>query len=155
MRLALVIGLAWTQRPRTSISPNFSPDQRAQIDAMRRLDQPAVQRMIVGGWDVNAPYDDVGTTALQWLLNQCEWDPAHDRRKMLLVARTIVDGGLNIQYRNKFGDTAYSIARAERYCGADHPVTVMLRRVCTSSSRANNDRCMASYELERGQHFPG
>lgn len=135
------------------IAPNFTSDQRAQLSAMRRLDLPAVERMIANGWDPNAVYDREGTNALQWLLNICEWNPGHDRRQLLLVARTLIDGGADLTHRNVFGDTAYSIAKADRYCGPDHPVTEMFRRLCRSDDPAYRHRCVATYALSRGERL--
>ena len=51
--------------------------------------------------------------------------------------------------RNSWGDTPYSIAKAKRYCGPDHPVTQMLRKMCYSGATPLGDRCLASYEIGR------
>ena len=131
------------------------PGQRAQVTAIRHMDAGAIERMLVAGWDPNATYDQDGTTALTWLINMCEWDPQHDRRKMLLIARAFIDHGADISDRNGFGDTPYSIAKAARYCGPDRPVTVLLRRMCVDARGQGGDRCMASYALARGERFPG
>lgn len=123
-----------------------------QVDlALRRLDINQIDAFIAAGWDVNMPMDADRNTALNRLLDMCEWDPGHDQRRMLLMARTLVDAGTRFADRNRFGDTAYSIAKAPRFCGANHPVTVMLKRMCYNGGGANNlrDRCLASYELKR------
>ena len=86
--------------------------------------------------------------ALNILLNNCEWDPGHDQRKMLLMARTLIDGGASYSNRNAWGDTAYSIASAKRYCGPDHPVTKMIERMCNAASDRIGDHCLADYHRD-------
>ena len=124
----------------------------AQVDrALRTLDVRQIDSFIAAGWDVNMVMDGSRNTPLNRLLDMCEWDPAHDRQRMLLMARTLVDAGTRLADRNTFGDTPYSIAKTPRFCGAKHPVTVMLHRLCYNGGAANNlrDRCLASYELKR------
>ncbi|QNN64475.1 winged helix-turn-helix domain-containing protein [Sphingomonas rhizophila] len=155
--LAALVGAGGSQFVSSdrAVSPPspYSAEQRAQIAAMRKLDVPALESMLAAGWNPNELYERGGPDALQYLLNICEWDPQHDRRKALLAARTLIDANDNIFYRNRFGDTAYSIAKADRYCGPDHPVTQMLHRICASGVRENGNRCMATYALERGERF--
>jgi hypothetical protein len=105
--------------------------------------------MLASGWDPNIPFDNEGNGAVNYLLNMCEWDPGHDRRKMLLMVRTLLDGGARLDRRNVWGDTPYSIAKAERYCGPDHPVTRMIRTLCYAGFKPPGDRCLASYEIAR------
>ena len=93
--------------------------------------------------------DKEGNNALNRLLEICEWDPAHDRAKMLVIARALLDGGVSYSQHNVFGDTAYSIAKAKRYCGPDHPVTIMLRNLCYAKGKVSGDRCLATYEVQR------
>ena len=126
-------------------SPAYS--QRDVEKALRRLDIEAVERMIEDGWNPATVWDKEGNDALGALINQCEWDGAHDRRKMLLMARTLIEGGAPIDRRNVWGDTAYSIAKAPRYCGPDHPVTQMLEAMCYGGSMGPKDLCLATYEL--------
>ncbi len=133
----------------------YSAVQKAQLTALRKLDLPVIERLLAAGWDPNAAYDREGDDAMMYLLNVCEWDPNHDQRQLLLVARTLLEAGSNYTRRNAFGDTAYSIAKAPRFCGPNHPVTVMLRRMCVDGDGKGGDRCMASYDLARGKHFPG
>lgn len=121
--------------------------QAAAGEAIRKLDIGTIQRMLAAGWNPAEPWDKEGNHALNILLNRCEWDPAHDRRRMLLMARTLIEGGAPINRRNAWGDTAYSIAKADRYCGADHPVTRMIEALCYGGSRGPKDRCLATYEL--------
>ena len=61
----------------------------------------------------------------------------------------LIDGGARLDRRNIWGDTAYSIAKADRYCGPDHPVTRMIRNLCYNGLLPPGDRCLASYELAR------
>lgn len=117
--------------------------------ALRKMDLAKLEAMLAAGWDPTTPFDDQNNGALNMLLNNCEWDPGHDQRKMLLVARTLIDGGEPIDKRNVWGDTPYSIARADRYCGPDHPVTMMLHRMCYASPLAPGDRCLAQYKASK------
>jgi DNA-binding winged helix-turn-helix (wHTH) protein len=125
--------------------------QRDAVIAMRKLDIGKIETMLAAGWDPNASFDKEGTDALMYLLNICEWDPGHNRRQMLLMARTLLEGGVKIDHRNVFGDTAYSIAKADRYCGPDHPVTQMLEAMCYGGDMGPKDLCLATYELNAEQ----
>jgi DNA-binding winged helix-turn-helix (wHTH) protein len=157
LSLAALLGAGGSQfvssEQRIAPPSAFTLDQRRQIAAMRKLDVPALETMLNAGWNPNERYEPGGPDALQYLLNICEWDPNHDQRKALLAARTLIDANDDIFYRNRFGDTAYSIAKADRYCGPDHPITQMLHRLCASGVRDNGNRCMATYALQRGEHF--
>ena len=124
-------------------------NQGTAANALRKLDIEAIDAMLANGWDPNTPFDNEGTSALGYLLNTCEWDPGHDRRKLLLMARTLIDGGNRLDRRNIWGDTPYSIAKADRYCGPDHPVTKMIKTMCYAGYQPLGDRCLASYELKR------
>jgi len=126
-----------------------SYSQRDAANALRRLDVDDIETMLAAGWDPNVPFDREGNGALNHLLNMCEWNRAHDRQRLLLMVRTLFDGGARLDRRNAWGDTPYSIAKAERYCGPDHPVTQMMRTLCFSGSSPMGDRCLASYELDR------
>lgn len=127
--------------------------QREAGNALRRLDVDTIERMLAAGWDPNTPFDREGNGAINYLLNMCEWDRGHDRRRMLLMVRTLFDGGARIDTRNIWGDTAYSIAKADRYCGPDHPVTQMMHIFCATGPAPLGDRCLASYEIARGARF--
>lgn len=115
-------------------------------NALRKLDVETIEKALATGWDPNTPFDNQGNDALIWAFHNCEWDPGHDRRRMLLMARTLIDGGARLDRRNAWGDTPYSIAKSERYCGPDHPVTNMIRTICYSGHKPPGDRCLASYE---------
>lgn len=131
------------QRGATSYS------QREVFIALRKLDVGAVEDMLAVGWDPNTPLDAQGNDAVKMVLNICEWDRDHDRSQLLLLVRTLVDGGARLDHRNSWGDTAYSIARAQRYCGPSHPVTNSLRTMCYAGFKPPADRCLATYEIER------
>jgi DNA-binding winged helix-turn-helix (wHTH) protein len=124
--------------------------QRAGENAVRRMDLTAIERLIAAGWHPEAPYDAQDNDALKMLLSRCEWDPGHDQQRLMLVARTLIDGGSSLTHRNVWGDTAYSIAKAPRYCGADHPVTLMIHGICFSGVTGEyNPACEADYSQRR------
>ena len=129
--------------------PRFS--QTEITTAVRKMDIAKIEAMIAAGWDPSTPWDKEGTNAFTMLLNICEWDRAHDRRKMLMVARTMIEAGIDLELRNVYGDTPYSIAKAPRYCGPDHPVTQMLEAMCYGGPVAPRDLCLATYELTAEQ----
>jgi DNA-binding winged helix-turn-helix (wHTH) protein len=122
---------------------------RQARDALRRLDVRAIEAMLAAGWNPNKPLDDEGNGAINYVVNQCEWDHGHSGEQILLMVRTLTDGGAVIDRRNVWGDTPYSIAKANRYCGPDHPVTNYLRMLCAEGKVPLGDRCLASYELMR------
>ena len=132
---------------------NRTFSSREIFNVLRKLDVEEAERMIAAGWKPDVPFDQNGDLAIGLAVEICEWDPGHDRRRLILMVRTLLDGGATLDHRNIYGDTAYSIARAKRFCGPDHPVTEMFRRICNSGTPPLGDRCMASYELARGQHF--
>ncbi len=135
----------------TLASPAYT--QRPARYALRKLDIGAVEEMLTAGWDPNKSLDDQGNGAINYVLNQCEWDHGHNQEQILLMIRTLTDEGAAIDDRNVWGDTPYSIAKAPRYCGPDHPVTRYLQMMCAQGQKPLGDRCMASYELARGHHF--
>jgi DNA-binding winged helix-turn-helix (wHTH) protein len=139
--------------PVPSAKPEANFTKREVQSVMRKLDVDKAEAMLAAGWRPDTPLDAQGDTALGSALSICEWDPDHDRRKLQLMVRTLLDGGARLDYRNAFGDTAYSIAKAPRYCGPNHPVTQMIRRLCGQGLNPYLDRCMATYELARGKHF--
>ncbi|HET9427382.1 MAG TPA: winged helix-turn-helix domain-containing protein [Allosphingosinicella sp.] len=144
----LGVEFASSQQSRTSPETGMVSQKEAG-NALRRLDVQAVEEMLAAGWNPNTPFDGEGNGAINYLLNMCEWDRGHDRRKMLLMVRTLYDAGGAIDRPNFWGDTAYSIAKAPRYCGPDHPVTEMLRTMCYAGPGTAGDRCLATYELAR------
>ncbi len=148
--LAAVALLATILAPSEHVSATKLPSifsDREIIIALRRLDVAKIDSMLAAGWKPNA-LDQEGNNALNRLLEMCEWDPGHDRAKMLLVARALLDGGVTLDYHNVWGDTSYSIAKARRYCGPDHPVTVMIRNMCYAHGKTEGDRCLATYEIK-------
>lgn len=119
-------------------------------DAVRELDVPKLKAMLRAGWKADTPFDDQGNTALNMVANICEWDRARDPQRMVLFARTLLEGGARVDHVNVWGDTPYSIAKAERYCGADHPLAQMLRAYCSSGgSKSPKEACLATYERRR------
>ena len=134
---------------RSAATNNRVFTQRDVANALRRLDVGTVEQMLAAGWNPNSPIDDQNNGALTMVLNRCEWDRGHDREQMVLMVRTLVDGGARLDHRNSWGDTPYSIAKAVRYCGPNHPVTQSIREMCYAGYRPLGDRCLASYELQR------
>lgn len=133
LALALVAGTAAIDRlaPDAWSAATASPDHaRDAADAIRRMDVPRIEQLLREGWDPNAPTDDQGNGALTWALNICEWNPAHDRQRLVLLVRTLIDGGARLDSHNVWGDTPYTIASARRYCGPGHPVTRMIGTMC-------------------------
>lgn len=135
------------------------PTTAEVLDAARHIDEPRFKAMLQTGWDPNSPLDDQGNTALNAMLSVCEWNPQHDKATMLQAARTLLEGGTRLDFRNYWGDTAYSIAKAERYCGPDHPVTMMLKASCYNGYGAPGDKCLADYKhsaaARNGGKLPG
>ena len=150
---AVALGVGRSQQIAPSTAQG-TVSQREAANALRRLDVGAIEAMVAAGWSPNTYFDREGNAAINYVLNMCEWDRNHDRRKMLLMVRTLVDAGGHIDRPNFWGDTAYSIAKAPRYCGPDHPVTEMIRTLCYSGAGAVGDRCLATYELARRQAAP-
>ncbi len=125
--------------------------QRDAANALRKLDIGTIERMLAAGWDPNRAFDDQGNAAINYVLNICEWNRDHDQEQMLLMVRTLVDGGARLDRRNVWGDTPYSIAKAQRYCGPHHSVTRSIRTMCYAGYKPLGDRCLASYELRGKQ----
>jgi DNA-binding winged helix-turn-helix (wHTH) protein len=146
--VALTLALGATLAALTTHEPaKAAPfNQQDAKNAIRRLDLPKIEALLRAGWNPNTPFDNEGNGALNILLGVCEWDRGHDRAKVLLMAKTILDGGARLDVRNVWGDTPYSIAKAPRYCGPDHPVTQMLRTECYSGFRPLGDRCLEDYK---------
>jgi len=152
LAVALVAGtLAISRLPAAAPTPAAIPSQRDAQAALRRLDVGQIETMLAAGWDPNTPFNEVGDPALNILLGVCEWNPAHDRQRLLLMARTLLEGGARLDTRNGYGDTAYSIAAAPRYCGPDHPVTRMLHTLCYAGDHAPGDACLPVYPQARNR----
>lgn len=131
----------------TKPGPPFT--QRDAANALRTLDVGKIEDMLAAGWNPNTPFDDQGNAAINYVLGKCEWDRGHDQEQMVLMVRTLIDGGAKLDHRNVWGDTPYSIAKAVRYCGPNHPVTRSIRTMCFAGYKPYGDRCLASYELAR------
>jgi DNA-binding winged helix-turn-helix (wHTH) protein len=113
--------------------------------AMRSLDLPAMRALLERGWDPNLPIGVERNSVIGVLVEICEWNPAHDKQKLALAVRMLLDAGARVTDRNVWGDTPYSIASARRYCGPDHPATHLLKAVCTGSSATIAADCLADY----------
>lgn len=151
---ALIIAsaaIAWgislpQQGSTTGAARSFS--QRDVRIALRKMDQDAIEKMLAAGWDPNLPLDNDRNNALSVLVENCEWDPGHEQRRMLLLARTLIDGGAHYTDHNAWGDTPYSIASAARFCGPNHPVAMMIKRLCSASVPPAGARCLADYKRD-------
>lgn len=153
--LAVVLAagaVAFASMPHTSAAPAPAFTQQDAADAIRKLDVEKIEAMLRAGWNPNTPFDNEGNGAMTLALNICEWDPGHNRMRLLLMARTLLEGGTQIDSHNVWGDTPYSIAKSERYCGPDHPVTRMMHVQCYTGYRPPRDKCLSTYE--RASHKP-
>ena len=146
--LAVATVVTRPARP-TSERPRPSYTQRDAANALRKLDVGSIEKMLAAGWNPNTPFDREENGAVNYVLNICEWNRGHDQEQLLLMVRTLFDGGARLEHRNIWGDTAYSIAKAQRYCGPDHPVTRSIRTMCYAGYKPIGDRCLATYELAR------
>lgn len=142
--MAVVPGVSAFRQGSTANEPP-AISQRDARDALRRLDVGKIEALLRAGWNPNTPFDAEGNGALNIALEVCEWNPGHDPQKLVLMARTLFDGGAKLENHNIWGDTAYSIASAKRYCGPDHPVTKMIRTECNSGLNPLGDKCLASH----------
>ena len=77
----------------------------------------------------------------------------HDQRRLMMMVRTLFEGGAKLDHRNIFGDTPYSIASAPRYCGPDHPATKAIAAPCFLGFKPLGDRCRASYQIKRASRI--
>lgn len=133
------------------LPPSPPVTETEALQALRSLDADQLRALMARGWDPNAPQFGDRNTATNMALEVCEWNPAHDREKLMLVVRMFIDSGERLDAYNAHGDTPYSIAKADRYCGPDHPVTRMLHALCYSGSSPPGDKCLATYERERAR----
>lgn len=136
---------------RSAVAEADSYSQAEAANALRKLDVGAIEQMLAAGWNPNTPFDKQGNAAVNYVLNICEWDRGHDQSQLLLMVRTLVDNGARLDRRNAWGDTPYSIAKAIRYCGPNHPVTKSIRTMCYAGLKPLGDRCLATYELKHGK----
>lgn len=147
--LVAAAGLAWQSRPARATKIALTSPQRDQLAAFRRLDIGYVDRLLASGWNPNTVYDREGNTALNLALEVCEYDPDHDRHDLFYLAQALIDGGARLDRRNRWGDTAYSIANSKRFCGSSHPVTRLIRARCYAGVNPIGDRCLASYQVKK------
>lgn len=141
--------VAWSKPLRAPASTSPAPVTKTEVLlALRALDEGQLRALMARGWDPTAPLDPDRNSSINLALEVCEWNPTHDREKLLLVGRMLIDAGERLDVYNVHGDTPYSIAKATRYCGPDHPVTRMLHALCYSGSTLG-DKCLATYERAR------
>ena len=115
----MAIVLVW--RPaRVASTPHIHSEGEVK-NALRSLDAQAVNRVIADGWDASKTFKAEGSDALSYVIESCEWNPGHDRQKMLMVARALIEAGIPVDRRNAWGDTAYSIAKARRFADQTTP----------------------------------
>jgi len=149
--VVLAFELGSSQRA-AATKPAKSYTTRDVENALRKLDVGTVENLLAANWNPDAPLDREGNGAINYVLNRCEWDRGHNQEQLLLMVRTLVDGGARLDRRNVWGDTPYSISKAVRYCGPNHPVTRSIRTMCYAGYKPLGDRCLASYELaDRGR----
>lgn len=152
LAVAFVTGMFATGRiaPVTEALAFRSTSQREALAAIRTMDVEQLETLIRNGWNPDTPFDGEGNGALNVLFEVCEWNPGHNRAQLLVAARTLIDGGARIDRHNVWGDTPYSIARAQRYCGPDHPASRMLHILCFEGASPPGDRCLPRYNRNRG-----
>ena len=129
-------------------NPSAAPRPVTQAEvlaAMRTLDTVALQSLVGRGWKPNTPIGAERNSAIGTVVEICEWNPAHDKLKLVTAVRFLLDAGAHHANRNVWGDTPYSIASSPRYCGPDHPVTKMLKGICTGSRLQIDPHCLADY----------
>lgn len=147
--VALAMGLLGfaAQALRHSTTAGSSPavSQLEAQHALRELDLQKIRHLLSLGWDPNKPFDNQGTAALHFVVEICEWNPGHDRQKLMLAVRMLLDANARVAVRNVWGDTPYSIARAKRFCGTEHPVSHLLHVVCFEGLDVPRDKCQADY----------
>ena len=155
--LTLAAGALATQRLRAPASTptSHSVTRMEVMDALRQLDLARLRDLLARGWKADAPLDWADDGSIGIALEICEWNPRHDREQLMQVVRLLLDNGAKVDRRNAFGDTAYSIAAAKRYCGPDHPTTRLLHTICYSGANAPGDNCLAKYNKNpRSGHPP-
>lgn len=138
---------SWSLPPDATPAPTFTQQQATA--ALRQLDIGRIEQMLAQGWNPNTPIGRQGSAPLHYVLEMCEWDPGHDQRRLMMMVRTLFEGGAKLDHRNIFGDTPYSIASAPRYCGPDHPATKAIAAPCFLGFKPLGDRCRASYQIKR------
>jgi DNA-binding winged helix-turn-helix (wHTH) protein len=99
------------------------------LDALLNLDIARLRAYLSAGWHPDFSLDSHRGTALQSLMIVCERNRSHDKQAVVDVAKLLVAAGADPSTENQFGDTAFSIARCEKYCGPDHPVVAYLKSI--------------------------
>lgn len=83
---------------RSSTTPAFT--QRDGCDAKRQIDIPRIESLLNAGWKSNTPFDRDRSGTLAISLDMREWDPAHDKHKLPLVAKTFLEAGARLDPHN-------------------------------------------------------
>ncbi len=139
--LAAMLALAIVdRRPATPVT------QAEARQALDRLDLNAVRQLTDRGWSPMMVFDNQRNDALNLVLGICEWNPGHDHKRLEQMVWLLLGDGARPDVRNVWGDTAYSIAAAKRYCGPDHPVTRALRLACSDAAGRLRPACLPDYE---------
>lgn len=147
--IALLALASWSLPQNAAPAPTFTQQQATA--ALRQLDIGRIEQMLAQGWDPNTPIGQQGSAPLHYVLEMCEWDRGHDQRRLMMMVRTLFEGGAKLDHRNIFGDTPYSIASAPRYCGPEHPATRAIAAPCFLGFKPLGDRCRASYQITRAR----
>ena len=119
LRRTVTFGVA----PAVSLAtPHLDVPGPVVFDSLMRLDLTAIAGYLRQGWDPNSRLDPDGNAALHDLMLLCERDPGHNKVRLAAMASNLIQGGASTTLRNKWGDTALTIAKSPRYCGPDHPI---------------------------------
>lgn len=102
-------------------------------DALLNVDEQRLKLYIQHGWNVNWHLDSESNGALHTLMMACERNPTHDKAAVLRSAQILVRAGADVNAKNGWGDTPVTIAKANRYCGPGHPVTMYLRDLASKT----------------------
>jgi DNA-binding winged helix-turn-helix (wHTH) protein len=146
-----IAGLAGSAVVMAMVIPRAEPSaarpitDREVMTALRNVDLPAIRTLLDRGWNPNAPLYDQRNNAIDRILEVCQWDPGHDKRRLMLAVKMLMDGGAEITNRNVWGDTAFSIASSPRYCGKTHPATLAMRASCMQNDMRLRTACLADY----------
>lgn len=127
----LLLAANWPKPAAQAPTGNPAAARAEVLDAVRRLDSARMQALIDSGWGVNWPVDVHGSSALHMLGETCEWNPRADPEQMVQFGRMLLDKGGSLTMPNAFDDTPLDIAGAKRFCGPDHPLTVLYTKLCT------------------------
>lgn len=152
--MALAAAVVAIMVVRGPLQPAAPATQMEIFAALRALDVGAVRVLLDRGWDPNAPLDTQRNGALNRVLEACESGKDHVPDRLAAVVRLLMDAGARPDVRNVWGDTAYSIASANRYCGPDHPATRAISAACRTPEGAFSPACLADYAHSEWPQMP-